>query len=225
MFGIFGMTKKSVAKFMNQGNRNLTVSQTCVAGAITGALVTFVVVPVEQIKARLQVQYSSKETQIYSGPIDCSRKLIKNNGILGLYKGFTSTVLTRINAFGYFGGQEYAKQYFVKRSGNVDYKLNSLEQFICGGVAGVCYWTTAFPFDVVKNRMMSQPDITPRKYPTVWSCVKHIYQVDGIKGFGRGFVPCAMRTLPANGITWLTLAWVTDILHKLDPIFEKKIKL
>lgn len=58
-----------------------------------------------------------------------------------------------------------------------------------------------------------------RKYPTVWSCFKSIWKVDGIKGFYRGFVPCALRTFPANGATWIALAYTQDLLAKLDRFF------
>jgi solute carrier family 25 (mitochondrial carnitine/acylcarnitine transporter), member 20/29 len=58
MFGIFGNVKKFVGNNLNNGNLNLTIPQTAIAGAITGPLVSIVVVPVEQVKARLQVQYA-----------------------------------------------------------------------------------------------------------------------------------------------------------------------
>lgn len=65
------------------------MGQVCIAGAITGWGVTAVVVPVEQVKARLQVQYFLPPGQKheYSGPIDCLKKLYKNNGIAGFYRG------------------------------------------------------------------------------------------------------------------------------------------
>jgi solute carrier family 25 (mitochondrial carnitine/acylcarnitine transporter), member 20/29 len=82
------------------------------------------------------------------------------------------------------------------------------------------YWMSIYPLDVVKNRMMSQPDTKPLKYPNVISCFKSIYQIDGIKGFFRGFVPCALRTFPANGSTWLALKFIKDYLDRLDIYFN-----
>ena len=69
---------------------------------------------------------------------------------------------------------------------------------------------------------MSQPDSKIRKYPTVLSCWKHIWKVDGLKGFTRGFVPCALRTLPANGATWVALKLARDFLEKFDGYFISK---
>lgn len=48
-----------------------------VAGMFAGWTVSFVAAPVEHVKARLQIQYSAdKSTRLYSGPVDCSRKLV-----------------------------------------------------------------------------------------------------------------------------------------------------
>jgi solute carrier family 25 (mitochondrial carnitine/acylcarnitine transporter), member 20/29 len=157
----------------------------------------------------------------YTGPIDVIQKLVKNNGPSGLYKGLPSTLMTRVHCWAYFSGQEACRQYFVSKSGKENYTLTVGEQFLTGGAAGTCYWLFAFPFDVVKNRMMSQADLKERKYPTVWSCWKHIWKVDGIKGFTRGFIPCALRTLPANGATWVVLKEMKEILEKFDFYFSK----
>ncbi|KAL9080437.1 MAG: hypothetical protein Q9159_007608 [Coniocarpon cinnabarinum] len=46
------------------------------AGVGAGATVSFIAAPVEHIKARLQVQYSTSKTQrTYQGPIDCASKI------------------------------------------------------------------------------------------------------------------------------------------------------
>ena len=40
--------------------------------------------------------------------------------------------------------------------------------------------------DSVKNRYMTQPDVTPKKYPTPMAVAKHIYNTNGLRGFYRG---------------------------------------
>lgn len=48
-----------------------------IAGLMAGITVSFVAAPVEHIKNRLQVQYSAvKSNRMYSGPIDCVRKVV-----------------------------------------------------------------------------------------------------------------------------------------------------
>ena len=50
-----------------------------IAGIMAGATVSFIAAPVEHIKARLQVQYAAvKSDRMYSGPIDCIKKIVRN---------------------------------------------------------------------------------------------------------------------------------------------------
>lgn len=50
------------------------------AGIMAGATVSFVAAPVEHIKARLQVQYAAdKSKRLYSGPLDCIRKIVSDS--------------------------------------------------------------------------------------------------------------------------------------------------
>lgn len=59
------------------GNKPLSVFQHGLAGLAGGLTVSFVATPVEQIKARLQVQYDG--IKVYKGPIDCIRKVVGND--------------------------------------------------------------------------------------------------------------------------------------------------
>lgn len=47
------------------------------AGIMAGWTVSFIAAPVEHVKARLQIQYAAdKSKRLYSGPIDCTKKLV-----------------------------------------------------------------------------------------------------------------------------------------------------
>lgn len=79
----------------HNGDRPLSVFQHGLAGLAGGLTVSFVATPVEQIKARLQVQYNDG-SRVYTGPIDCARKIAKNNGVFkGLWKGLLPTMAFR----------------------------------------------------------------------------------------------------------------------------------
>lgn len=57
------------------GDKPLSIFQHGLAGLAGGLTVSFVATPVEQIKARLQVQYDGG-VKTYKGPIDCIRKVV-----------------------------------------------------------------------------------------------------------------------------------------------------
>lgn len=54
-----------------------------IAGIMAGSTVSFIAAPVEHVKARLQVQYAAEKTKrMYSGPIDCCKKIVSGPDIL-----------------------------------------------------------------------------------------------------------------------------------------------
>ena len=61
-----------------QKEKKLSVLGEGIAGMFAGWTVSFIAAPVEHVKARLQIQYSAdKSRRLYSGPIDCSKKLVE----------------------------------------------------------------------------------------------------------------------------------------------------
>ena len=57
--------------------KKLPVIGHALAGTLAGWTVSFIAGPVEHIKARLQVQYQAdKSKRLYSGPIDCLKKIV-----------------------------------------------------------------------------------------------------------------------------------------------------
>lgn len=67
------------------GDSPLSVFQHGLAGLAGGITVSFVATPVEQIKARLQVQYDAG-ARIYKGPIDCIRQVVSKKKKKKTYK-------------------------------------------------------------------------------------------------------------------------------------------
>jgi len=60
--------------------RKLPTIGHAIAGVMAGGTVSFIAAPVEHIKARLQVQYAADKSQrLYSGPIDCGKKIVRRN--------------------------------------------------------------------------------------------------------------------------------------------------
>jgi solute carrier family 25 carnitine/acylcarnitine transporter 20/29 len=54
-----------------------------IAGIMAGTTVSFIAAPVEHVKARLQIQYAAdKSKRLYSGPIDCTRRIVRNLPLL-----------------------------------------------------------------------------------------------------------------------------------------------
>ena len=98
------------------------------------------------------------------------------------------------------------RTYWIPKGGTVS-DITTLQQFAAGGVAGFLYWFLTYPTDVVKSAMQSD-DITKsnRKYHIIIDCYKKLYRDEGgIPRFFRGFLPCLMRSVPANATMLLVL--------------------
>ncbi|KAM9968010.1 hypothetical protein ACTFIW_002441 [Dictyostelium discoideum] len=191
MFGAMNIVK---SKIHTDKSTPISLGEIMVSGAITGWIVSFVACPIETVKSKLQVQYTG--VKLYNGPIDCIKKI----GIRGLYKALIPTGFQRNSLYAYFGCYELAQRYLRREDGS----MTLGRSFIAGGIAGTGFWLTNFPFDVIRSRIMTMPyNESPPRYKGMIDCAKHIYRVDGLKGFWKGFSPCLLRTFPANGATFV----------------------
>ncbi|KAK5683572.1 hypothetical protein LTS10_005105 [Elasticomyces elasticus] len=164
------------------------------AGMLAGWTVSFIAAPIEHVKARLQVQYSvSKAERLYTGPIDCTKKILSNHGFFfwwGSYDVFTRALQS-----------PHFRERFVELS-------TPAINFWAGGLSAQVFWLTTYPTDVVKQRIMTDglgrgkgkigAVFQERKYPRWRDAAKAVYRETGWKGYWRGFVPCFLRAFPAN---------------------------
>ncbi|KAK9766915.1 hypothetical protein K7432_003632 [Basidiobolus ranarum] len=171
----------------------LTIGQIAIAGAGAGAINSILASPVELLKIRLQGQYHGKgdSKRLYSGPIDCAQKLIKEGGLRnGLFRGFWITVLREIPAYaGFYAGFETAKRALTPASGNVN-ELPVWKLMIAGSCGGVSYWCVSYPLDVIKSKAQNSNSLLRKDY--VISIGKDIYREGGLGALFRGFTPTGM---------------------------------
>jgi solute carrier family 25 carnitine/acylcarnitine transporter 20/29 len=88
----------------------------------------------------------------------------------------------------------------------------SLTPFMAGGLAANTFFCAAFPFDVVRNRMMN---VQPR-FDSMRSCIYHVYRIEGWRGFYKGFSPAIIRSFPTNGAALLVMEYVSTLAKDLN---------
>ncbi|CAG8631109.1 722_t:CDS:2 [Paraglomus brasilianum] len=165
----------------------LPLAQHCIAGAISGALASLVLTPVELIKCKLQVHetftyepanatiapknvthignqkvISAKSAALpeYSGPLSVIKYTLKEHGIKGFYTGHLGTLLRE--TFGgavWFGAYEYTSGYFLiqKQQASKD-SLSTGELMFAGAMGGMSYNLLTFPVDSIKSRMQTEEE-------------------------------------------------------------------
>ncbi|XP_047512755.1 solute carrier family 25 member 35-like isoform X3 [Pieris napi] len=86
------LTTFSIAKETLLSHGISTNSRLCLAflaSALSGAVVSAVICPFDVVSVRLYNQgAASKGDQLYKGVFDCLKKILKTEGVYGLYKGF-----------------------------------------------------------------------------------------------------------------------------------------
>lgn len=76
-----------------------TLGQILMCGGMAGFVESFMCTPVDLIKSRLQIQRESRANAYYKGPLDVIRKVLREDGIRGLYKGQVTMIVREIPLF------------------------------------------------------------------------------------------------------------------------------
>ncbi|XP_014292249.1 S-adenosylmethionine mitochondrial carrier protein homolog [Halyomorpha halys] len=166
------------------------------AAAISEVVSCIVRVPTEVIKQR-------RQACIHDGSsLWILKSVLRNEGPLGLYKGFWTTVLRDAPySVIQFPLWEYFKMNFRKmRNGQ---EPTPSEGALSGAVAGAIAGAATTPLDVVKTRIMlstGATDATRRPKVKMVPIIAQIYKDHGVMGFFAGFVPRVIWIFLGGGI-------------------------
>lgn len=194
---------EAIKSRMVDGNEPATVWINLAAGMSAGAMEAVVAVtPIETIKTRL--------IDSNSGVISGTRKILATEGLRGLYKGVTATIMKQASNQGlrFMWFSEYKKNIpsVLDRYFGVDY--DTLDDgplalvSLIGGMSAGCFSTLGNnPFDVVKTRMQG---LQASQYKGTLDCVAQILKKEGFLAFYSGVVPRLGRVVPGQGIIFMS---------------------
>jgi len=173
-----------------------------VAGLFAGWTSALVATPIETLKVKLQLQLQrSTADRQFKGPIDCTRQIIRTQGFLGLWRGFTGSLAFRSGFFFMFLSFEALMRAFSGFQGTRLEMSTATANFWSGGLGSFAFWGVAIPADNLKNRIMGAPLDAPRT--TLRAVATGVLRNEGISGFYRGFVPIVLRAFPVNAGAFL----------------------
>ncbi|CAG8462689.1 12264_t:CDS:2 [Dentiscutata erythropus] len=198
--------KKQTKKHTGIGWEILHQIYSFALGSVAGAVGATVVYPIDLVKTRMQNQRSRVVGELlYRNSIDCFQKVVKNEGIKGLYSGLGPQLVG------------VAPEKAIKLTVN-DLMRSLLKnkdtgfiplhyEIISGGVAGGCQVIFTNPLEIVKIRLQIQGEIAknvdiPRK-----SAVQIVKEL-GLFGLYRGASACLLRDIPFSGIYFSTYAHI-----------------
>ncbi|KAA1466910.1 mitochondrial carrier [Dentipellis sp. KUC8613] len=191
------------------GEEKMTRNLSILTGCSAGATESFVVVPFELVKIKLQDKSST-----FAGPLDVVRHIVKKDGLLGLYAGMEATFWRHVwwNG-GYFGSIHQVKALLPKPDSPSAELMNN---FISGGIGGFVGTALNTPFDVVKSRIQGGarvPGVVP-KYNWTYPALMTIMREEGPAALYKGFVPKVLRLAPGGGVLLLVVEFTLDVFRK-----------
>lgn len=203
-----------------------------IAGAIGDTLGSFVYVPCEVIKQRMQVQGTRNSWNIamlkensahksgahiygyYSGMLQAGHLIWKQNGLKGLYAGYWSTLARDVPFAGlmvtFYEALRDLTRYGKEKlpPGSNVHINNSFEGLLLGGLAGglSAYLTT--PLDVIKTRLQVQG--SSLRYNGWLHALRTIWMAEGMNGLFKGSVPRIMWYIPASALTFMAVEFLRE---------------
>jgi len=192
------------------------------SGMLAETIACVIYVPVDVIKERLQVQQRGGFSQEkYAGSWDALVKIMKNEGLSGIYKGYGATLAS----FGPFSAlyfvfyekcKYWARQQHRQNQSSVSDNSNAAVDDIpfpyivaCSASSGaLASWLTS-PLDMAKLRLQvqrgklaanstSKADVS---YRSMVDCLQIVYRDAGFKGLFRGAGARVIHFAPATTIT------------------------
>lgn len=192
----------------------------CIAGAWSGLFSSFVLTPVELVKCRMQVlsgtsaSFGGQPAARYAGPLDCAVRIVRQEGIQGLWRGNLGCLAREIPGnLAWFGAYELALRGIQvarhhERKADVPLAFSAL----AGSVAGVAYWAVPFPADTVKSKLQTDPRFEGRPFVEVF---RQVLREDGVAGLYRGAGITCARAAPAHALLFFAYEVASSQLKRL----------
>lgn len=170
------------------------------------------VYPASLIRTRLQVQ---KGKTLYTGTFDAFCKILRTEGVQGLYRGFMVNTFTLVSGQAYITTYELVRKYVSQYSPS-----NTVKSIVAGGAASLVAQTITVPIDVVSQHLMMQGQgehqtrfkakpkmmlaATKRRmtFGQTRDISVQIFAADGFRGFYRGYVASLLTYIPNSALWW-----------------------
>jgi solute carrier family 25 (adenine nucleotide translocator) protein 4/5/6/31 len=163
----------------------------CLSGGLAGSISLTVCHPIDLVRTRLATDNKSKSGErLFSGTIDCFRKIIQSEGIIGVYRGFMVSVLGIFSFRAvYFGGYDSLKSKLSNKNSNF------LIKWLLAQSVTISSSMMFYPLDTIRRRIMMESGKKEeyKKYKNARDCFVKMLQKESYWGFYKGFLTNAIK--------------------------------
>ncbi|KAH8928265.1 tricarboxylate transport protein-like protein [Atractiella rhizophila] len=216
---VIGSVGKDAVRFLSfdtvknafaSSDGTLTPMRSMGAGMAAGVMASiFAVTPTERVKTALIDD--ARSAKRFANTSAAIKAILKEDGLIGLYRGFQGTTLKQAGATSFRMGSYNILKDFESRKG---IKQSTVVNFANGACAGVITTLATQPFDTIKTRSQAA------KRTTMMEAIRDIWADGGIKSFWRGTVMRLGRTVFAGGILFTTAEAVAKVV---EPVLSKGV--
>ncbi|KAI5475205.1 mitochondrial carrier protein [Pseudohyphozyma bogoriensis] len=182
-------------------------------GGVAGALGATAVYPIDLVKTRMQNQRSKVVgEQLYKNSIDCAKKVYRNEGFLGFYRGLPpqlvgvapeKAIKLTVN--------DLVRGYATNPDTG---KISVGWELLAGGTAGGCQVVFTNPLEIIKIRLQMQGEVVKGAAVSPKGAM-HIIKQLGLVGLYKGATACLSRDVPFSAIYFPAYAHLKkDVFHE-----------
>jgi len=186
-------------KIFNPYNRNVNPYKwfmgNLMSGGMAGASGMVIVYPLDFARTRLGVDMGKSEAERqFKGLADCVMKIMKTDGVTGLYRGFgVSVVGIFVYRALYFGCYDTGKTMLPD-----SVKDNILAKFFFAQLVVTSSETVSYPLDTIRRRMMLQSGKAVKEYSSSMDCFNKIVKNEGGAAFFKGNASNIVRSIGSS---------------------------
>ncbi|KAJ7529290.1 hypothetical protein O6H91_15G042600 [Diphasiastrum complanatum] len=188
--------------------QSLSVAKTALIGGTAGIIGQAVASPADLVKVRMQSDgrlVKLGHSPRYTGISDAFSKIIKNEGLFGLWRGVGPNVQRAcLVNMGELACYDQAKQFVVSHGVLGD---NIYAHTVAAMLSGLSATILSCPADVVKTRMMNQAidgKDGVAAYKHSLDCLTKTVKAEGVMALWKGFFPTWTRLGPWQFVFWVS---------------------
>eukprot|EP00696_Hemimastix_kukwesjijk_P015370 gnl/Hemi2/3567_TR1242_c0_g1_i1.p1 gnl/Hemi2/3567_TR1242_c0_g1~~gnl/Hemi2/3567_TR1242_c0_g1_i1.p1 ORF type:complete len:300 (-),score=-1.11 gnl/Hemi2/3567_TR1242_c0_g1_i1:77-976(-) len=186
------------------------------SGSLSGIFGACLLQPLDLVKTRLAAAPIGTHRK-YTNTIQTFRTVFAEEGIRGLWKGTTPSVIRIIPAAGlYFGSLHQFTQWLRGLFPERRHTTN----LVAGAMARSVAICVLCPVGVVKTRM---EDVRASEYKGTWDAFRSIYLKEGLAGLYSGLTPTLVRDVPYAAFQYAFYEYTKSFLTAYSPLHSSPI--